>query len=102
MGVSRNSQRYRELLTRTLRTSSVDPDDVITSVHADCEKDSELAVEVSSWRSERAQRAPGRVCETRDEGAGRDEKEKRKEAFRFWRSFCQGSKLLHFTVSEKE
>ena len=66
MGVSRNSQDIGNFLTRTLRTSSVDPDDVITSVHADSEKDSELAVDVSSWRSERAQRAPGRVCETRE------------------------------------
>ena len=48
MGVSRNSQDTGNVLTRTLRTCSVDPDDVITSVHADSEKDSELAVEVSS------------------------------------------------------
>ena len=75
MGISRSSQDIGNFLTRTLKTNSVDPDDVITSVHADSEKDSELAVEVSSWRSERAQRAPGRVCETRGRG---DEKEKRK------------------------
>ena len=48
MGVSRNSQDTGNFLTRTLRTSIVDPDDVITSVHADSEKDSELAVKVSS------------------------------------------------------
>ena len=68
MGISRSSQDTGNFLTRTLRTSSVDPDDVITSVHADSEKDSELAVEVSSWRSERAQRAPGREL---DEGGAR-------------------------------
>ena len=46
--------------TNLERTTSVDPEDVITSVHADSEKNSELAVEVSSWRSGRAQRVPGR------------------------------------------
>ena len=71
---------YWAFLTRTLRASSVDPDDVITSVHADSEKDSELAVEVSSWRSERAQRAQrvpgrgvstsGRRCDERKQEAG--------------------------------
>ena len=81
MGISRSSQDIGNFLTRTLRTNSVDPDDVITSVHADSEKDSELAVEVSSWRSERAQRAPGRVCETR--GRGDERKKRESEAFRF-------------------
>ena len=46
--------------TNLERTTSVDPEDVITIVHADSEKNSELAVEVSSWRSGRAQRVPGR------------------------------------------
>ena len=75
MGGFPGTPQRMELLTRTF---SVDPDDVIMSVHGDSEKNSELAVEVSGWRSERASAAsPWKGA--LDEGA-RDEKRERRGA----------------------
>ena len=65
-------------LYTNLEDESVDPDDVIMSVHVESEKDCELAVEVSGWRSERT-REPRQGCEYK----ARDGEKRKKRRFDF-------------------